>query len=234
MNRRTFLGAAGAAFLVGCAPSKPLGVYETTEVGAPAWKTGQSWTYRRTDGFNNLPRGILTRSVTRAEPGRIELVTVNEHNAVLDHAVFTEPGIQVAGTLSEEGPVIGRIDPRWRRYDFPLVAGKRWSDNFYLHRTDNQGTRNYVQVTTRVEGWEEINVAGRPYRALILRRSWNLGPRSFFDGTLYREETEWYVPNLGATGRWETTEEYFRGRTPFGATMANGDRFLYVLESTTL
>ena len=224
----------GAVLAAGCAPAKPLGVYDSTEIGAPAWKVGQNWRFKRTDSYTNLPRGTLTRSVTAAEAGRIRIETINENGVLLDDAIFTEPGIQVAGTLSEEGPIIGRIDTRWRRYDFPLVSGKRWSDNFYIDRTDNQGTRNYVQLTTRVEGWEDVDVAGRPYRAVILRRNWNLGPRSFFNGLLYRDEIEWYVPRLGAPARWKTYEEYYERRHAIMGPMLKGDSFLYVLESSNV
>lgn len=234
MDRRTFLTGVGCAALVGCAAPKPLGTYETTEVSAPAWKPGTTWTFKRTDRFTKLPRGTLTRGVAAAENGRLRLVTSNERQVIIDDAIFTEPGIQISGTLSEEGPMIGGYDPFYRRYDFPLVSGKRWDDRFYINRTDNQGNQNFVQIWTQVEGWENIDVAGQSYRAIVLRRGGNLGPRSFWNGTLYRDEIEWYVPKLGAAGRWVTSEEYYYGPTYRLSDLVKGDHFLYVLESFNL
>ena len=231
MDRRTFVAGMGAVALAGCAPAKPLGVYETTEVPAPAWKPGTRWTYKRTDRFTKLSRGTLTRSVVAVENGRFRLTTLNENGVLLDDAIFTEPGIQIAGTLSEEGPMIGGFDPLWRRYDFPLVTGKRWKDRFYINRTDNQGQQNFVQLSSWAEGWENIEVGGQTHRAIILRRSWNLGPRSFWNGTLYRDEIEWYIPQLGAPARWITTEEYYYGPTYRLSDLVKGDHFLYLLEN---
>jgi hypothetical protein len=235
MKRREFLIAGSGVLLSACAPSKPLGVYETTEVPAPKFRAGQEWVHRRTDGFNQLPRGVLTRRVEEANADRIRMVTTDENGRILDDAVFSSPGVQHSGTLSEEGPIIGRIQTAWRRYDFPLVAGKRWQDRFYIDRTDGQGGRNFVQLSTWVEGWEEVELDGRMHRALIIRRDWNLDRRSFWQGTLYRRETEWYAPAIAAPVRWVTREEYIEAyRVSLFSSLAQGDWFIYRLESFKL
>lgn len=235
MDRRHFLIAGSGMLLSACAPGKPLGVYEPTEVPAPQFKAGQEWVHRRIDGFNQLPRGILTTRVEEANSDRIRIITRDEHGRLLDDALFSAPGIQHGGTLSEEGPIIGRIENAWRRYDFPLVAGKRWGDRFYVDRIDGMGSRNFVQVSTAVEGWEEVELDGRRHRALILRRSWNLDRRSFWQGTLFREETEWYAPAIGAPIRWETREEFYEGYRPLAfSNLVKGNWFVYRLQSFRL
>jgi hypothetical protein len=234
MNRRNFLAAAGALTLAGCAAPAPRGVYETTEIPAPGYRVGDTWTYRRRDAYNGLPRGMLTRSVTAMDDRGIHISTRNEHGNIIDDAIFQAPGLQLAGTFSEDGPMIGRCDPPYRRYDFPLVAGKRWRQDFYLHRTDLGGTRNYVDTSMYAEGWEDIAVGDRSYHALILRRQLNLGQKSFFEGDMYRYETEWYAPAVRSFVRWHTREEFYRlggGRRGGGLTLENGDRFIYELES---
>jgi len=237
MQRRTFLLATAAA-LAGCAtrPSTR-GTYETTEVPAPVYNVGDRWTYRRTDGYNGLPRGILTRTVERTDKEGLRIVTRDEHGSVIEDAVYTAPGIKQAGTFSEDGPMVGRCVPPYREYDFPLVAGKRWRDAFYLERSDPGGNRNYVMVSSAAEGWEDVQVGDRSFHALVLRRSMNLGDKSFWYGTLYRHETEWYVPALKAFARMHTNEEFIDrsgGSRDGGGTWRNGDRFIYQLESWQL
>jgi len=229
MNRRHFLSAAGALALSACA-AKPRGVYEPTEVPQPVLRAGERWVYKRTDGFNGLPRGLLTREVLSADAQSIRIRMSNENNAVLDEALFASPGLQLEGTMSEEGPMTGRMDPPWRRYDFPLVSGKSWSQNFYLHRTDMGGTRNYIYVSTQVEGWEDVSVGGKTYRALVLRRYFDLDKKDHWHGTLYRRDLEWYVPALHAPVRLHTREEFYLISSR-KATLMPGDWFIYELQN---
>lgn len=230
MNRRHFLSAAGALALGACAAPKPRGAYELTEVPEPMLRPGGRWVYKRTDGYNGLPRGLLTREVLSADAQGIRIRMSNENNAVLDEALFSSPGIQLEGTMSEDGPLTGRMDPGWRRYDFPLVSGKRWEQNFYLHRTDLGGTRNYVYVSTQVEGWEDVKVGNKIFRALVLRRFFNLGQKSHWEGTLYRKDLEWYVPALHGPVRLHTEEEFYYRPPPYFGQLMNGNRFIYELQ----
>jgi hypothetical protein len=235
--------SASALAVAGCA-TPPRGVYEVTEIPAPTYHVGDRWTYRRTDGYNSLPRGILTRAVTAVDPSGIRIVTQDENGRVIDDARYKAPGLQLAGTFSEDGPMIGRCATPFREYDFPLVAGKRWRDAFYLDRDDLGGTRNYVTATLYAEGWEDIHVADRNFHALVLRRSLNLGEKSFWYGTMYRYETEWYVPALRSFARMQTVEEYYDrsgggdggsgGGRGGGGGIRNGDRFIYELQSFQL
>ncbi|HEY9380184.1 MAG TPA: hypothetical protein VIQ01_02955 [Burkholderiales bacterium] len=243
MDRRTFLMSASALAVAGCATA-PRGVYEITEIPAPTYHVGDRWTYRRTDGYNSLPRGILTRAVTAVDPSGIRIVTQDENGRVIDDARYKAPGLQLAGTFSEDGPMIGRCATPFREYDFPLVAGKRWRDAFYLDRDDLGGTRNYVTATLYAEGWEDIHVADGNFHALVLRRLLNLGEKSFWYGTMYRYETEWYVPALRSFARMQTVEEYYDrsgggnggsgGGRGGGGGIRNGDRFIYELQSFQL
>ena len=245
MDRRTFLMSASALTVAGCAiRPTPRGVYELTEVPAPTYRVGDRWTYRRTDGYNGLPRGILTRAVTAVDAGGIRIITQDENGRVIDDARYQAPGLQLAGTFSEDGPMIGRCATPFREYDFPLVAGKKWRDAFYLDRDDLGGTRNYVTASLYAEGWEDIQVADRSFHALVLRRALNLGEKSFWYGTMYRYETEWYVPTLRSFARMRTEEEYYDrsgggsgsggGRGGGGGGIRAGDRFIYELQSFQL
>lgn len=233
MDRRTFLYASSALVLSGCA-TKPRGVYEITEVPAPVRRVGQQWVYKRTDGYNGLPRGTLTRKVQSIDSSGMLITIRDERGRALDDAMFNAPGIQLSGTLTEDGPMTGRFSSPWRRYDFPLVANKRWADNFYLQRTDLGGTRNYINVSTRAEGWESVEAAGKTWKALVLSRFFNLGQKDFWSGNMSRSEVEWYAPEVQGPVRLIVTEEYFTRPGQVVGIPDNGNRFNYVLESFSL
>jgi len=226
MKRRTFLTASSALLLSACA-TPPRGGFDATEVPAPQWRVGDSWTFRRSDGYNSLPRGVLTRTVESVDRNGIRFVTTNEAGGVLDDALFESPGIEKSGTLSEDGPVKGVFTPPLRIYDFPLVSGKRWRQS--LVRTDANGFRTGTSVSVRIEGWEEARAGDKGYRALVIRRNFMLGPKDSFSGILYREEVEWYVPELRGAARIQVTEFILTRHA-----WIPGDRFLYALENFRL
>lgn len=230
MDRRAFLSAGGALALAACA-TPPRGDYEATVVEAPQWRAGDSWTFRRVDGYNGLPRNVLTRTVSAVSPSGIRFVTMNENGAVRDDALFEAPGVQVSGVLSEDGPIAGLFEPRLVVYDFPLHSGKEWRQS--VTRVYGSGFRSYLGHASRAEGWEDVEAGGRTYRALVIRRLFNLGPRDSFTPyrPLYHEETEWYVPELRGTASLRTNEWY---EAPPGSFNWPGYRFVYTLESFRL
>ncbi len=233
MDRRTFLSAGGALALSACAMPRR-GEFEATSVPAPQWRVGDRWTFRRTDGYNGLPRGVLTRRVESIDASGIRFITTDENGKVHDNALFESPGIEVSGTLSEDTPRIGTFTPALRMYDFPLVSGKEWRQA--VHRTDSNGYRIYMTASIGVEGWEEVRAGGKAYRALVIRRAFMLGPGSFYpnsyDRNLNREEIEWYVPELRGPARVRIQEWY----PPHagGVGMEPGDFFHQALESFQL
>lgn len=229
MKRRTFLAAGGALALAACAvPTR--GDFASAEAPAPQWRAGDRWTFRRTDGFNNLPRGVLTRSVESVDAGGIRFATRTETGILLDEALFESPGVQVYGMLSEDGPVRGSFTPHLRVYDFPLVSGKQWRQS--LVRTDANGYRIAISASIRVEGWEDVAAGERSHRALVIRRKFNLGMKDPFTGILHREELEWYAPELRGAARMRV-DEYIATRSLRHPWYA-GDRFLYALDSYRL
>ncbi|HZR69712.1 MAG TPA: hypothetical protein VFB01_11735 [Burkholderiales bacterium] len=229
MDRRAFLAAGGALALGACAAPR-LGEYEPTVVEAPQWRAGDSWTFRRIDGYNGLPRDVLTRTVSAVSPAGIRFVTVDQNGATRDDALFEAPGVQVSGLLSEDGPIAGLFEPRLVLYDFPLYSGKAWRQGLY--RIYGSGFRSYLSHTSRAEGWEGIAVGARTYRAILIHRTFNFGPRdSFTPRPLYHDETEWYVPELRGTASLRTNEWL---QAPPGGFSWPGYRFVYSLESFRL
>jgi hypothetical protein len=198
-SRRTFLVAGGALTLSACATT-PLGSPESTEVAAPRWSPGDSWSYSTMDGYNGLDRGIVTRTVQSVGADGIRVVKLYRGGAVAEDELFESPGVQIAGMLSNEGPYHGgTFDPHLIRYDFPLRSGKAWAQT--LWRTDANKSRYYSTASTRVEGWEDVQSGGKTYRAIIVRRTMYVGESYTQGGRLHREELDWYVPELRAYAR---------------------------------
>lgn len=197
-DRRQFLSASAALALSACATA-PRGNVATTEVPPPTWRAGQSWTYRRSDAYNGLDRGAITRAVDSVGEKGIRVVTRHANGATVEDALFESPGIQLSGRLSEDGYVVGTFDPPLIRYAFPLASGKRWEQR--MHRTDSNQSRYYLAAWTAVEGWEDVQVNDRTSRAIIVRRTMLLGPTPPEDLELHREELDWYVPELGSCAR---------------------------------
>ena len=200
MKRRTFL-AAGSTLLLSACATPPRDGFDATEVQVPRWRVGDSWTFRRTDGYNGVPRGVLTRTVESADQNGIRFVTRNEAGNVLDEALFESPGIEKSGTLSEDGPVKGVFTPPVRMYDFPLVSGKEWRQS--LVRTDANGFRIPITASVRIEGWEEARAGDKSYSALVIRRNFILGPKDSFVGSSYSGETRRLT--AGQSGRSVTS-----------------------------
>jgi len=73
-----------------------------------------------------------------------------------------------------------------------------------------------------------VRAADKTWRALVLHRSFMLGPKDAFSGALQREEREWYVPALRSPARIEIAE-HIMNRSILRAA-SPGDRFIYVLE----
>jgi hypothetical protein len=156
----------------------------------------------------------------------LRLVTRTETGALLDDALFASPGIELSGTLSEDGPVKGSFSAPLRVSDYPIAPGKSWQQS--LVRTDANGLHTQMHLSVRIEGWEEVRAADKSWRALVIRRTFMLGQKTAFTGILQREELEWYVPELRGAARIQVTEYTVSRRTR--SDWEPGDRFLYVLE----
>jgi hypothetical protein len=109
------------------------------------------------------------------------------------------------------------------------VSGKAWRQTF--NRTDSGGLRHYSTVASSAEGWESVRAADREYRALAIRRSWNLGPKDSFHGDTLRSELEWYAPEVRGPVRLSVSEVYFERPSRVLREMLPGLRYLYELVS---
>lgn len=232
ITRRRLLAAGGGALALGaCAAPKPLGIYDLAEVPAPNWQAGQRWSWQRTDRYTKLPAGVLVREVAGREGDALRMRETFDNGGAFSDAIWGEPGFLLAGTLSDFGPVDGRFTPPLPFYLFPLQSGKTWS--WRGHRTDGNGFRTPMSLDAKVEGWDQVDVLGKPTRALIVRRSWNLGPPDPFRGNLMRTELEWYAPDLAGPVRSLSDEVYYERRFDI-RRIAPGSRYELVLVNSTL
>jgi hypothetical protein len=128
VDRRTFLSAGGALLLGACAvPTR--GVFDATAVGAPEWRVGDTWTFRRVDGYNGLPRNILTRKVQSIGPEGIRFLTLDENGRLHDDALFRAPGLERIHAAAPD-PC---LSPVLRQAVGAAAASHRWQRLSHLH-----------------------------------------------------------------------------------------------------
>lgn len=213
MQRRSLLAAGGSAALLAACGTPPMrGVYALEDVPQPTWRNGQTWTWQRTDAFTGLPAGTIERVVVGRDTSAIRVrESIRGAAGPFGEATYSSPGVMLSGMLSDFGPVMGRMEPPLPLHLFPLQSGKTWS--WHGSRTDANGFRTGIALTAKVEGWETVQAGGRSYRAVIVSRTFDLGPPDAFRGPLMRYETEWYAPELGAPVRLRSEEYYFENRS---------------------
>lgn len=229
-RRRFVLASSGLVVLSACAAPRPTGTPDATQVAAPAWRPGQTWTWRRTDPYTRLPAGDVTRRIVGREGDawRVE-DSLDAGRSPFDRALYAAPGMLREGMLSDFGPVAGRYAPALPLYAFPLQSGKTW--DWRGTRTDASGFSTPMSMRARVEGWETVDVLGKPTRALLVTRTFYLGPPDPFRGNLERHEREWYAPELGGPARIRSEEYFFVRR--FSQALSNGYRYDMTLTSAT-
>lgn len=213
-----------------CGAPRPIGTADSTQVPAPTWRPGQTWTWRRTDSYTRLPAGEITRRVVgrEGEAWRVE-ESLDGGRLPFDRALFAAPGVLSEGMLSDFGPVAGRYSPALPLYAFPLQSGKVWE--WRGRRTDQGGFSTPMSMQGRIEGWETIDVLGKPTRTIVVARTFYLGPPDPFRGNLERYEREWYAPELGGPVRVRSEEYYFVRR--FSQARSNGYRYDMALTGST-
>ena len=202
MNARRTLFAA---FLLGLPPAL-LWAADATQL-AP----GDTWTYRTVDGYNRLPRGNWTKTVTAATADGVQVELRAESGAV-EKFTFSAPGQLSAGALNPRAT--GRLEPALQLQPFPLEAGKRWSQSVARLNPEKYEKRT-VKLNGKVKGWETVKVPAGEFRALKIERVMYLGDDDAFRTQTRLTEYEWYVPELKHWAKLQSFEEY---REPVRAT----------------
>ena len=196
------------------------------QVGPPDFATGDTWTYREINGFNNIERAMVVRQVASVSGGMTQIQQLTQDGRIIDQTVLAG-GVMRDGVLSDRAA--GVLDPGLDLRPFPLKEGQTWSQK--VSRNDRVWhDRRPVRVDGKVLGWETVRVPAGEFKALKLERQMYLGDGDPFRQETLRTETEWYVPELKAAAKLHVREFYRSGASPLGR-LQSGDWYTQELTS---
>ncbi len=178
-------------------------------VEAPRYAPGDSWSFRKIDGYNHEVRGTYTYTVSAVAPGGISVERRSADGKLLDTTTLAAPGLLTAGRLNARAR--GSLEPALQLLPFPLEEGKRWRQSVMRKDPVAYGARE-VKVYGRVRGWETVKVPAGEFRALRIEREMYLGDEDSFRGQTKLTQHLWYVPELRHLVKVQNWEEYQEDR----------------------
>ena len=133
--------------VAGCAPTPPPKPPEA-DLQRPEWKVGDQWVFRRTPtstlgGVTSLATHDVIEAT--AEGYTMRITRLNDE--------FTRYWTRDLHLSRQEsrGRLLNRFEPAARYFDWPLVPGKSWSQEFEYHDGTSDGRyRNTWQVSPRL------------------------------------------------------------------------------------
>jgi len=213
---------AAAAALLAASPAL------ATDVPAPVFQAGDTWTYRHIDGYNKLDVGTVSLSVEAAGARDIRFVTRLGDGRHQTESIYAGPGLLASGVLSERAE--GAMTPPLKLTPYPLREGEQWRQTVVRDDVMSREKRE-TQLSGRVVGWQTVKVPAGEFRALLIERAFELGDYDPFRGPTLRYEKEWYSPDVKGTVKLEVFEEYFYHRYNRMQMPSPGTRAIYELVS---
>jgi hypothetical protein len=197
MDRRSFLMAASATVVAGCATVRGA---EGPPAPAPVLRVGDRWVYSARDGFRAPVVWDETHEVIAIDAQGIS-VRVTQVGPTVDTTRterWSTPGIVNAGALFDDETRIFKTP--LTRFDFPLTPGTSWNqriDNF------NEATQQSGQISrfVRVGGWDKIKVPAGEFDAIVLRIVMRLDDETFWRNATECNYEVWWSPAAGASVR---------------------------------
>jgi hypothetical protein len=174
----------------GQAQSAAMGDSPAGEIQRPPLTVGDSWRYRRTDGFTRVTRGEFTFKVTEVGEAQITFVRDSDRIGLLKVVTTKELNTLSVG----EGESVRRFKPHYPLFAFPLAPGKFWSSNVEFPNRHHRLVRS--SANGRVLSWEGVSVPAGTFDALKLTvdSNYTVGDNPFRKGQL--TESCWYVPSI--------------------------------------
>ncbi len=193
-------------------------------VPAPTFEPGDSWTYEIVKNVRGTLRtGHETMTLTRVDDHLLSIETRPAGSDAPGREMLANPD------WSRTRSVDGKLTTVNRPLLFPLGPGKSWSIDFTENTpADRRHSRERIEMTYRVAGWEEVTVPAGTFRTLRIEGEgkWTVelppntltqagrgadgsrvvtmtrqGNRLFSGRQLF---TYWYVPEVH---RWVRSEE---------------------------
>ena len=182
-------------------------------VDAPAYRVGDTWVYRATDGFRTPLRWEETHEVIAVAPGAIT-VRVTETGP---DARGTRTEVWATPGLLQTGPVFDEETRRFtvpvKIYDFPMGPGQRWNQwvgNQWIDRARGGEPRTgQINRYVTVGDWMRVPTPAGTFDALMLRVLMRLDDDEFWRYPTTCNYVVYYAPAVGAMVRAEKSAEYW-------------------------
>lgn len=165
-------------------------------VEVPTFVVGDSWRYRRTDGFNGTTTGGARLTVMEVGESQVTFVSERARFGPLRIVTTKELNVLTRGA----GASVRRFTPFYPDFSFPLAPGKTWSSNVTFPNQHNQVVKATVNGT--VVGWENVSVPAGAFEALKLtvNSDYTVADSPFFKGQT--TSSCWYVPSIGRCAKY--------------------------------
>lgn len=206
MRRRSFLCAAPALALAGCANVPGAGTGPSAP--APAWRVGDTWTYDCRDGYRVPVTWRETHEVIIIDATGIA-VRVTARGETMNFArteLYTAPGQLLVGAVYDNAET-RRFRSPLTLYRFPLAPGASWNETVanYDELTQREDSVNRY---ARVLGREPVATPAGTFDALALRVFMNLNVNDPFQFPTQCDYVQWWSPEVGAPVRETKSAAY--------------------------
>jgi hypothetical protein len=193
------------ALLAGCAGTFEGGA-PGPAVDAPAWRSGDRWVYRGSEGFRQPLTWQETHTVTAAAPDRATVVVDYDGQV---HGSRTElwgrPGDLLQGALMDIET--RRFATPVREFDFPLAQGRSWNQ-WVENVNEATGRRGQINRYVSVGGWDRVTTPAGTFDAIRMRVLLQLDDDEFWRDRTHCNYLIWYAPAVGAPVREEKDAYY--------------------------
>lgn len=164
---------------------------------------GQSWTYRKYNGYNSALLATETDEVTALEPHVVLRHRSNAGPGILEE--HQQPWGQVLRDLSWD--YVQTYEQALPLWPADLSPGAR-SEHHTHYRIDDFSFHYWLSVHTRVRGWERVHLAQGTHLALRIDKFIRLQHHDFSRLETTRRDSLWLVPEIGRWVAREISGEY--------------------------
>lgn len=207
MRRRTFLLAAPAVALAGCAGTFP-GAAAGPATPEPTWRVGDRWIYDCRDGYRTLVTWRETHEVVAVDGTGIA-VRVTGRGDTMNFArteLYVAPGRLVVGAVYDNAETRRFVSPL-TLYRFPLAPGATWNETVANYNELTQ-REDAVNRYARVGGHEQVTTPAGTFDAIAMRVFMNVEVNDPFRFPTRCDYAVWWSPQVGATVRETKSAAY--------------------------
>jgi len=206
MQRRTFLLAAPAVALAGCATFP--GTATGPAAPAPVWRVGDAWTYDCRDGYRTPVTWRETHEVTAVDASGIA-VRVTARGETMNFTrteLYAAPGTLLVGAVYDNAET-RRFRSPLTLYRFPLAPGTTW-DETVANYDELAQREDAVNRYARVLGHQQVTTPAGTFDTIALQVFMNLNVNDPFRFPTRCDYAQWWSPQVGALVRETKSAAY--------------------------